>query len=75
MWETYKEKTGRKQGICSTIVLCTLDRKEEETRKMTERKRLKRLRKKKRLKRWKNISKAISKYNESPKRNKKNEAD
>ena len=42
---------------------------------MTERKRLKRLRKKKRLKRWKNISKAISKYNESPKRNKKNEAD
>tara|TARA_Y100000034_G_C6731109_1_gene323879 strand:- start:127 stop:354 length:228 start_codon:yes stop_codon:yes gene_type:complete len=75
VWETYKEKTGRKQGICSTIVLCTLDRKEEETRKMTERKRLKRLRNKKFLKRRKNISKAISKYNESPKRNKKNEAD
>ena len=42
---------------------------------MTERKRLKRLRNKKFLKRRKNISKAISKYNESPKRNKKNEAD
>ena len=35
---------------------------------MTERKRLKILRKKKRLKRWKNISKAISRFKESHKR-------